>query len=82
MSTPQLQNFINGDYVQATAESAFDLIDPATEKVYGSSPVSSSADVDAAYRAAAAAFEEWGDTTPSERQLALFRILASRGQRL
>jgi len=74
MSTPQLQNFINGDYVQATAESAFDLIDPATEKVYGSSPVSSSADVDAAYRAAAAAFEEWGDTTPSERQLALFRI--------
>ena len=74
MSTPQLQNFINGDYVQATAESAFDLIDPATEEVYGSSPVSSSSDVDSAYRAAAAAFEEWGDSTPGERQLALFRI--------
>jgi betaine-aldehyde dehydrogenase len=74
MTTPQLRNFIDGDYVQATAESAFDLIDPATEGVYGSSPVSSAADVDSAYRAAAAAFEEWGDSTPSERQLALFRI--------
>ena len=77
MSTPQLQNFINGDYVQATAESSFDLIDPATEEVYGSSPVSSEADVDSAFTAAAAAFEGWGDTTPGERQLALFRIAAA-----
>jgi acyl-CoA reductase-like NAD-dependent aldehyde dehydrogenase len=30
--------------------------------------------VDQAYQAAAAAFETWGDTTPGERQLALFRI--------
>ena len=74
MSTPPLQNFINGDYVNATGESSFDLIDPATEEVYGSSPVSSSADVDSAFGAAAAAFEQWGETTPSERQLALFRI--------
>ena len=74
MSTPQLHNFINGDYVQATAETSFDLIDPATEEIYGSSPVSSAADVDSAFTAAAAAFEEWGETTPGERQLALFRI--------
>ena len=74
MSTPQLQNFINGDYVQATAESTFDLIDPVTEEVYGSSPVSSAADVDSAFTAAAVAFKEWGETTPGERQLALFRI--------
>ena len=74
MSTPPLQNFINGNYVDATGESSFDLIDPATEEVYGSSPVSSSADVDSAFGAAAAAFEQWGETTPSERQLALFRI--------
>jgi betaine-aldehyde dehydrogenase len=74
MSTPPLRNFVNGEFVEATAESWFDLIDPATEEVYGSSPVSSAVDVDSAYRAAAAAFEEWGDTTPGERQLALFRI--------
>ncbi|HAM25466.1 MAG TPA: gamma-aminobutyraldehyde dehydrogenase, partial [Microbacteriaceae bacterium] len=58
----------------ARAESSFDLIDPATEQVYGSSPVSSREDVDTAFSAAAAAFEEWGETTPAERQLALFRI--------
>lgn len=73
-SPPHLQNFVNGEYVEARADSAFDLIDPATEGVYGSSPVSSPADVDSAYRAAAAAFESWGETTPAERQLALFRI--------
>ncbi len=74
MSAAELRNFINGEYVDARSAAAFDLIDPATEETYGSSPVSSAADVDAAFAAAAAAFEEWGDTTPAERQLALFRI--------
>jgi betaine-aldehyde dehydrogenase len=70
----QLRNFINGDYVDAKASDAFDVIDPATEEVYAVSPVSTAADVDDAYRAAAAAFEVWGEETPAVRQLALFRI--------
>jgi betaine-aldehyde dehydrogenase len=70
----QIRNFIDGEYVAASAESSFELIDPATEESYGTSPVSSAADVDRAFTAAAAAFEEWGETTPAERQLALFRI--------
>jgi betaine-aldehyde dehydrogenase len=70
----ELRNFINGEYVDAKAESAFDVIDPATEATYASSPVSSAADVDAAFSAASAAFDEWKETTPAERQLALFRI--------
>ncbi|MCU1534612.1 MAG: aldehyde dehydrogenase family protein [Glaciihabitans sp.] len=74
MSAPELRNFINGEYVAASADSSFDVIDPATEQTYATSPVSSKADVDAAFTAAAAAFEEWGESTPSERQLALFRI--------
>jgi betaine-aldehyde dehydrogenase len=74
MSAPELRNFINGEYVAATADSSFDVIDPATEQTYASSPVSSKGDVDTAFTAAAAAFEEWGESTPSERQLALFRI--------
>lgn len=74
MSAPDIQNFINGEYIEARTESSFDVIDPATEDSYAHSPVSSSADVDAAYSAAATAFETWGETTPSERQLALFRI--------
>jgi betaine-aldehyde dehydrogenase len=74
MADRTLQNFINGDFVDAKGDSAFDVIDPATEKTYASSPVSGAADVDAAFSAAATAFEEWGETTPAERQLALFRI--------
>tara|TARA_R110002051_G_scaffold91422_2_gene160867 strand:- start:34559 stop:35995 length:1437 start_codon:yes stop_codon:yes gene_type:complete len=74
MSAPDIQNFINGQYVSARAESGFDVIDPATEDSYAHSPVSSRADVDDAYAAAATAFESWGETTPAERQLALFRI--------
>ncbi|MEO7123746.1 MAG: gamma-aminobutyraldehyde dehydrogenase [Lacisediminihabitans sp.] len=74
MSAPELQNFIDGEYRPAGAESSFAVIDPATEENYATSPVSGAADVDAAFSAAAAAFQEWGDATPSTRQLALFRI--------
>ena len=71
MTTPQLRNFIDGDYVEAAADSAFDLIDPATEEVYGSSPVSSAADVDSAYRAR---FEERYRERLNEYQRALQSI--------
>ncbi len=74
MAATEIRNFINGEYVSAKGDSTFDVIDPATEETYAKSPVSGAADVDAAFGAAAAAFEEWGDTTPAERQLALFRI--------
>src|SRR6188472_4460703 len=69
-----LRNFINGDHAESTSATTIDLIDPATEQSYGTSPVSTAADVDSAYQAAAAAFEGWGESTPAERQLALFRI--------
>src|SRR4051794_1085654 len=74
MSAREIRNFINGEYVSAKADSGFDVIDPATEQGYATSPVSGAADVDNAFAAASAAFEEWGETTPAERQLALFRI--------
>src|SRR5690606_33416720 len=69
-----MRNFINGEYVEARSDDRFDVIDPATEQSYASSTVSGEADVDAAYAAASAAFETWGESTPAERQLALFRI--------
>ncbi len=70
----ELRNFINGDYMSARSDEAFGVVDPATEEVYAISPVSSAADVDLAFHAAEAAFDEWGQTTPAQRQLALFRI--------
>jgi betaine-aldehyde dehydrogenase len=74
MTTRTLKNFVNGSYVDSKGKDALELVDPATEKVYAHSPISNQADVDGAYQAAAAAFESWKETTPSERQLALFRI--------
>jgi betaine-aldehyde dehydrogenase len=74
MSTHALQNFVNGKFVPSTSDERLDVINPATEEVYASSPISSEADVNQAYVAAANAFDTWGETTPSERSLALFRI--------
>jgi betaine-aldehyde dehydrogenase len=74
MSTHEIRNFIDGEYVDAKSDSSFQVIDPATEQSYANSPVSSAADVDAAFTAAARAFEGWSEATPAERQLALFRI--------
>lgn len=74
MSVRELKNFINGEYVAATSGEVSDVINPATGQTYATAPVSSSADVDRAYKAAQTAFEEWSNFTPGERQLALFRI--------
>lgn len=74
MTTRTLKNFVNGKYVDSKGKDALELVDPATEEVYAHSPISNAADIDAAYTAAQTAFESWKDTTPGERQLALFRI--------
>lgn len=74
MATELLQNFIGGQYMPVNGQGRMPLIDPATEETYGELPVSDASDVDAAYAAAAAAFPVWRDTTPADRQLALFRI--------
>ncbi|HEV7206708.1 MAG TPA: gamma-aminobutyraldehyde dehydrogenase [Jatrophihabitans sp.] len=67
-------NFVDGKSTEALDGRRSDLIDPSTGEVFGSAPVSGAEDVDAAYRAAATAFETWRDTTPSERQRALLKF--------
>jgi betaine-aldehyde dehydrogenase len=74
MASRELRNFVDGGYVDSRSSDRIELVDPATEEVYATSPVSTSEDVDEAYRAAQDAFGVWGETTPAERQLALFRI--------
>ena len=70
----ELKNFINGSHVAAKSGETLDIINPANGETYATSPVSNASDVDAAYKAADKAFETWCQSTPSERQLALFRI--------
>ena len=50
------------------------IINPSTGEAYATAPQSNQADVDAAMKAAATAFETWKDTTPGERQAALLKI--------
>jgi betaine-aldehyde dehydrogenase len=69
-----LRNFINGESVDAVDGQSTDLVDPTTGAVFGSAPLSGPEDVDRAYAAAAAAFDTWRDTTPSQRQAALSKI--------
>ncbi len=78
-------NFIAGKSVPAQSGETTDVINPATGEVYAKAANSSAADVDVAMQAASKAFEEWRDSTPSERQRALLKIadaLESRADEL
>jgi betaine-aldehyde dehydrogenase len=69
-----LQNFVDGEYVQSLADKALDVVEPATGITYAQAPISNGAEVHAAFKSAARAFEVWGQSTPGERQLALLKI--------
>ncbi len=72
-----LANFVGGRYVTTQDDRTSEVVDPSTGEAYLRAPVSGPADVDAALRAAAAAFETWRDTTPAERSLALLKFAAA-----
>ncbi|WP_219509976.1 gamma-aminobutyraldehyde dehydrogenase [Nonomuraea ceibae] len=72
--TTRLQNYVNGEFVDAKSGRFSDVVDPCTGEAYLQAPISSAEDVDAAYAAAAAAFESWGRTTPGERANLLLKV--------
>ena len=82
--TKTLTNFVDGK-AGALDGRDMELVDPVTEEVFAKAAVSSEQEIDAACQAAARAFESWGNTTPSERQLALLKIadaIESRAEQL
>ena len=75
MSTDvRAQNFIGGEWVDASSKKTIEVHDPSTGDVIFSAPDSTSADVDAAVAAAKSAFAQWGRTTPAERATALLAL--------
>lgn len=70
----RLQNFIGGQYQDASDGPHALLVDPSTGEAFAEAPVSGAADMDRALAVAAEAFASWKRTTPSERSLALIRI--------
>ncbi len=74
MADKRFRNIINGESVDAADGASYDIVNPATGAVYAQAPASGEEDVDRAMKAAENAFEDWGDSTPGERQLALLKI--------
>ncbi len=63
------QLFINGEFVDAQSGETFDVIDPATGKVFAQSAAGDAADVDAAVKAARKRFDSgaWSGMPPARR---------------
>ena len=70
----RLQNFVGGQYQDASDGPHALLVDPSTGEAFAEAPVSGAPDMDRALAVAAEAFASWKRTTPSERSLALIRI--------
>ena len=67
--------YINGKWVDPVTPKTLDVINPATEAVAGRISMGSAADVDAAVRAARAAFASYSQTTVAERIALLEAII-------
>ena len=71
-----LKFYSNGAWVDPATPKQLDVINPATEAVAGRISMGSAADVDAAVRAARAAFASYSQTSVDERVALLERIIA------
>ena len=69
-----LPNYVNGAWRRSAATEFLDVINPATAEALARTPLSTSADVEAAVQAAAAAFPAWRRTPPGERIQYLFKL--------
>jgi len=70
----QIQNLINGRWVAAADGKTFEIRNPADRReILGHAPDSSAADVDAAVRAARAAYPAWAATPAPKRGEILYR---------
>ena len=73
-TTETLRNYVGGRWVAAEAGETQEVRNPATDEVLARVPLSNAADVDAAVRAAAAAFPAWRATPPQERARHFFAL--------
>ena len=67
-------NYINGEWIEPKVKEYFDVINPATGEVIAKTPLGGSEDVDAAAKAAAAAFPDWRRTPVQDRVQYLFKL--------
>jgi aminomuconate-semialdehyde/2-hydroxymuconate-6-semialdehyde dehydrogenase len=71
---PQIQNFINGEFVEPVGGKYLDNIEPAIGKAYSQVADSDARDVEAAVTAAETAFVGWSNKPAAERSKILLRV--------
>jgi len=76
-----LQFYIDGAWVDPSAQSRLNVVDPSTEDSFASISMGSRADVDKAVRAARRAFESFGKSTVQVRLELFRRIIAAYKRR-
>ena len=69
-----LRNYVNGGWVDSSAEYALDVIDPSDVATLARVPLSSAEDVEAAVAAARAALPDWRRTPVIARARKLFKL--------
>jgi betaine-aldehyde dehydrogenase len=74
VSKTKLQNFIDGELVDAADGATEDVVNPANGEVIAEMPLSGEEDVNRAVAAAKGAFEGWARRTPGERAAALNKL--------
>jgi len=74
MATEQLQNYVNGTWHSSRASEFLDVRNPATSETIVRVPVTPRDEVDAAARAAQAAWDGWRRTPATERIQYMFRL--------
>jgi len=77
-----IQNFIDGQFVDAVSGEWLDNYEPATGSVYSKVASSDAQDVELAYQAAHNAFPAWRKTTTEQRSKYLYRIAELLSERL
>jgi anti-anti-sigma factor len=73
MKYAPVQNYINGQFVDASTDQTLPVISPLDGTVLSSVPLSAPKDLDAAVRSAKIAFHGWSHTPIKERVQVLFR---------
>jgi betaine-aldehyde dehydrogenase len=74
ISKTKLQNFIDGEFVDAADGATEEVTNPANGEVIADMPLSGEEDVNRAVAAAKGAFPSWSTTTPSERAAAMLKL--------
>jgi betaine-aldehyde dehydrogenase len=70
----KLQNFIDGEFVDAADGATEEVTNPATGEAIADMQLSGEEDVDRAVKAAKRAFPGWAATTPGERAAAMIKL--------